>query len=417
MKKGSKILSGLGLFFLAGISPGESTTQILAAAASNSVPLQPVQVEIEPCKLPPEVEPFAGYGSAVERPCFPVFPPAERVIYVKKNAPEPLQYYVDMAEPYDEILVAAGVYDIGGRQLDKKGPATRLVIDKPLTLRSEEGPEKTVIAGGTLTRCVYLGNCARLIGFTITGGQTERLEEGSLGEELTAYSGAGVWAEPDGVLENCVVISNRALWYGGGLYGGKAYRCVFDGNWSRRSGGGASYSKLSNCLFQYNRAGRFGGGAHRCVLKNCTLAHNRAEIMGGGTAYGQAVNTVMQHNQTLLAHHNCFETEMQYCSSDPVEAGIGNIGGDPEFNNSDQGVFLLLYKSPLIDAGTNVFCAATDLLGNTRLLDGNNNRNVRIDIGAYEYIHPKADSDRDGILDIDEVRVNKETGVVKLSIN
>jgi hypothetical protein len=61
-----------------------------------------------------------------------------------------------------------------------------------------------------------------------------------------------------------------------------------------------------------------------------------------------------------------------------------------------------MYNSPLIDAGTNTLLIA-DVLGNPRALDGNNNRHVRTDIGAYEYVNPRADSDGNGILDRDEL--------------
>jgi hypothetical protein len=354
---------------------------------------------------PQETSLLADYDASVERPCIDPDLPPKRILYVEKNAPEPLQYYVDIAEPYDEILVAPGVYNTGGRQLDNKGPATRLVIDKPLTLRSEAGPEKTILEGGTLTRVIYLGNCARVIGFTIRDGETETLTEGIPGDELKAYSGAGVWSEPAGVLQDCIIVNNKALWYGGGLYGGQAVRCIFDENSSRRSGGGVSHSRLSNCLIKNNRAGHFGGGTHRTLMKNCTVVRNRCEMMGGGAAYGEAVNTVLHHNRTLLGNHNFFNIDLRHCFSAPVPPGPGNIGDvvgfsdKPVFKNSDRGNFEPVFNSMLIDRGTNVFCQAVDLNGNPRILDGNNNGHTAVDIGAYEYIHPQADSDGDGIPD------------------
>ncbi|MCC7300856.1 MAG: right-handed parallel beta-helix repeat-containing protein, partial [Verrucomicrobia bacterium] len=245
----------------------------------------------------------------------------------------------------------------------------------------------------------YMTNGVQVIGFTITGGET--MKEGPEGNRFTALSGGGVWSEPGGVLVNCTVVSNTALWYGGGLYGGNAFRCVFSDNTARRSGGGASLARLGSCLVQYNRAAFFGGGTHHSELRNCTVTHNRAEKMGGGSAFGTAQNTVLHHNQTLLSDHNFLEVEMSYCCSMPKGKGPGNIDAEPGFKNTDQGVFLPVYSSALIDAGTNNFLVA-DLLGNPRILDGNNNRHARVDIGAYEYVHPQADSNRNGILDRDE---------------
>lgn len=321
--------------------------------------------------------------------------PEPKTIYVPAGSPETLQQVVDQANPGDEIVVAPGTYDFGGRQLDKEGPATRVVLDKPLTLRSEAGSEQTVILGGPATRCIYMTNGVRVIGFTITGGET-----GTKGNKITALSGGGVWSEPEGVLENCLVVSNRAVWYGGGMYGGQAIRCIFSANEARRSGGGASEARLESSLIQYNRAGRFGGGALRCDLQSCTVARNRAEVMGGGAAFGTAQNTVIQHNQTRLGRHNVMKMTMSYCSSDPLAEGPGNIEGDPGFKNTDTGVFLLMPDSPLVDAGTNTAVLA-DLPGNPRILDGNHDGTAQADIGAYEVVHPLADSDGDGQSDLD----------------
>jgi hypothetical protein len=333
-----------------------------------------------------------------------------KIFRVPANSPDTLQMFIDQAGPGDEIIVAPGVYETGGRQFEQKGPATRVVIDKPLTLRSEQGPEKTIIAGGPSTRGIYMTNGVKVIGFTIRDCAT--MAEGPEGNKFTALSGGGVWSEPDGLLENCIVVSNTALWYGGGLYGGKAVRCVFDGNRARRSGGGAANATLENCLLQYNRAGRYGGGANRCDLVNCTVARNRSEVLGGGAAYGTAINTVIHHNQTLLSAHNFFKVSMTYCCSMPKPRGAGNIGLEPGFNNSDQGVFTPVAASPLIDAGTNNFITV-DLVGIPRILDGNANGHSRIDIGAYEFVNPVADSDLDGIPDVQEIAAKTPAAYVE----
>jgi len=273
------------------------------------------------------------------------------------------------------------------------------VVDKPLTIRSEAGAGYTFLVGGPMTRCLYLTNDAKVVGFTITGGETGR--KGLDGNKFSDLSGGGVWSEPAGVLEDCVVVSNSALWYGGGLYGGVAERCVFKENTARRSGGGASHSRLGSCVLAYNQAGRFGGGAQRSELFNCTVVHNRAEMMGGGAALGLAQNSVLHHNQALLSDHNYFKTEMIYSCSWPQPKGTGNIGLEPDFKNTDAGVFTLRYSSPMIDRGTNSFLLA-DAAGLPRMLDGNNNGHAQADMGAFEYVHPRADSDGDGTLDIEE---------------
>ncbi len=56
-------------------------------------------------------------------------------------------------------------------------------------------------------------------------------------------------------------------------------------------------------------------------------------------------------------------------------------------------------NSPCIDAGTNALSGVGDLDGVSRPLDGNNDGTNTSDMGSYEYAHPGADSDSDGLLD------------------
>jgi hypothetical protein len=308
-----------------------------------------------------------------------------KTFYVAAN--ERIQSAVDAANPGDEIVVAAGIYNRGGRTAPGEKPLTRLVVDKPVTIRSEAGAGKTFLVGGPSTRCLYLTNGAEVVGFTITGGET--CMDWMEGNKFTEASGGGVWSEPGGTITGCTVISNTALWYGGGLYGGNAIGCMFKENTARRSGGAASHARLGSCLLAYNRAGRFGGGAQRSELFNCTVAHNRAEVMGGGTSFGAAINSIVQHNQTLLNNHNYYRTEMTWSSSWPLPQGPGNISGDPGFKNTDTGVFTLNPGSPAIDRGTNTFLTI-DLAGNPRVQDGDRNGSLQADMGAFEFVASEA---------------------------
>ena len=70
--------------------------------------------------------------------------------------------------------------------------------------------------------------------------------------------------------------------------------------------------------------------------------------------------------------------------------GTGNISDDPLLTDWSAGDYSLSQASPCIDAGDPavVLCEA-DLDGNSRLLDGNLDRTMVIDMGAHEFSHAR----------------------------
>jgi hypothetical protein len=203
-----------------------------------------------------------------------------------------------------------------------------VAVDKPLTVRSVNGSQFTVIKGyqvpGTTNsddaiRCVYLANGAILSGFTLTNGAT--LNAGYY--DSHGRSGGGVWCESGatvvsncvvagnsasrgggaawGTLSNCKLAGNSADESGGGAYGGVMNNCTLAGNSADFWGGRARVSTLNNCTLIGNSANPGGGGAMECTLQNCTLTGNRSTGTDQGDVGGGAAHSTL-NNCTLIGN-------------------------------------------------------------------------------------------------------------------
>jgi hypothetical protein len=250
-----------------------------------------------------------------------------------------IQDAVDVAGVGGTILVTNGIYAPSGRTTPSAGDGAtnRVTVDKPLTVRSVNGPVVTVIQGqmpgatNGYVRCVYLTNAATLLGFTLTNG--------------VAGVGAGVYCEStSAVLSNCVLSGNSVInGYGGGAYGGTLNNCTLTGNsaltddyYDGGYGGGAWYGTLNNCTLTANSA-PWGGGAYGGTLNNCTLTGNSSAFDGGGASGGILTlnNCTLSGNSASRYGGGSFGGTLNNCTVSGNWAG--NYGGgayDCWLNNS-----------------------------------------------------------------------------------
>lgn len=303
------------------------------------------------------------------------------------TAARTIQEAVDVAVPGALVLVSNGVYAAGGRAVYGR-MTNRVALDKPIEVRSLNGPEVTVIQGrqvpGTTNgegaiRCVYLTNGAVLSGFILTGGATR-----GVGDYRKDLSGGGAWCETaDAVVTNCALVGNSASEYGGGAYSGTLNHCLLTRN-SATNGGGAYDATLNNCIVTGNSAAREGGGAYAGRLNNCTVTGNSGNGYGGGTYSGTLNNCILYSNTVRSGSGPDYAGgTFHYCCAPGLPLGGGNVTNTPLFVDYVGGNFRLQANSPCIDAGGNAFVpGSTDLDGQPRIA------RLRVDIGAYEYQGP-----------------------------
>ena len=243
------------------------------------------------------------------------------------TAKRTIQAAIDLAASNETVLVSNGVYATGGRVAD--GPLTnRVVIDRPITVRSVNGPSNTAIQGAGspgdgAIRCAYVGARAVLSGFTLTNGTTwESPAVFSYGR-----SGAGAWCESSGVLTNCVLIENSVVDSGGGAFGGTLYNCTLWGNSASGNGGGAAECTLYNCTLSDNSSTNSGGGAAECTLNNCMLSGNTA-YNGGGTYSSALTNCTLAGNSASNDGGGAEGGTLNSCTISNNSAGYNGGGAD-----------------------------------------------------------------------------------------
>jgi hypothetical protein len=326
-----------------------------------------------------------------------------------------IQDAIDASSPGDLILVTNGLYNTGSRTNNDDTPC-RVVINKPVTVRSINGPEATVIEGYSLpgsfpwslssVRCAYLTNGVTLIGFTLTNGSVHATSYLNLSD-----LGGGAYCEStSAVLSNCVII-NCAAYGGGGAQSGSFFHCLITNCVAHIGGAGVDSGILDHCEVIWNTSDYYAGGLYYCQATNCTIIDNLGLFGGGayggsisqctvygnyaptspalGGGYGGGLNDVNANNSII--YYNVADAggddtanggTFTNCCSSSLLAGSGNITNEPLFIDDYDfpGNFHLQSNSPCIDAGNNALAPGpTDLDGRPRIVG------PKVDIGAYEF--------------------------------
>ncbi len=242
---------------------------------------------------------------------------SQMVHYVRTNSATPVAPFTSWAtaatniqqainastQPGALILVSNGTFSTGS-STQRSASLNRVTINKPVIVRSVNGPAVTFIAGSTGVRGAYVGTNATLSGFTVSGGSTPNT--GSYYEDL---HGGGVWCEPSGGVTNSVIRSNVAESGGGGVFGGVIRNSEIASNTASTAEGGGGYGATFHaCTIVSNRtlnltSSGAGGGVSSCILYDSTLAHNRAGTSvlqeGGGAYLSLLYNCIVRTNVAL----------------------------------------------------------------------------------------------------------------------
>ena len=334
--------------------------------------------------------------------------------YTTNFAKRTLAAAAALMHPGDTLNVAPGVYSNGVMLSSYTSnpilgltwtPAVhaRLVVTTGCSVVSIEGPEKTFIVGAPddsgdsdglgpkAVKGVFLGPNARLSGFTVTGGHTDK------GSENGNTSAGGIEGyNYSSLVENCI-ISNNISQRAGGMRWGTCRNCRFLGNKapSRGNTSAARNVKAYQCLFDNGRGNVVVADSW---LYNCTIGAGNKKFDGAkldsmtwalspAMFKSEYVNTVFAVQDTNI--------EAVYMTNCAYAAGVNVIsrGSAPPDNvnpviaeDGDLGIDSSgrpLKGSVVIDAGDIALSRPPaidkDIDGNQRIY------NNAIDIGCYEY--------------------------------
>lgn len=289
-----------------------------------------------------------------------------------------IQKGIDVSTNGDTIIVRDGTYTgTGNKNIDFGG--------KAITLKSENGPEVTIIHCQNSGRGFYFhsgeGIDSIVAGFTIRNGYV-----------TGADFGGGIFCDNSSpTITNCKITQNYARLMGGGMYCGNSsspriINCTFFQNhlddYTGYAGCGIacrSYSSptITNCSFTGNSAPQYAGGLYcqtQChpVLVNCIF-------WGNSAAYGSQI-TILEASSVNISYCDLHygQSGIRKDGNSYITWGPGNINLNPLFVDD---FHLEGIGSPCFNAGDPNYTAGpneTDIDGDERVIDD------RVDMGADE---------------------------------
>lgn len=294
-----------------------------------------------------------------------------------------LQAALTAATAGDTVLIAPGRYAGAGT-----------AINKPITIRSEAGPARTIIDGQNTS-----------VGLNIASTQVavRGLTFINCSPGITAGS-----SRLD--LANCRFYRNERAVKTINMAMVRIAGCTFLHNWGSTSAGaismlGQSASSVTqfsveNSVFAGNKALDGNGGAicfgtlyvPDAQITHCTFFHNTASSGVGSSLWSSGGDARVTITNSILwdAGAEVAGSYVRYVNSN-LRTGSngedGNISVNPGFLGDDD--YHLAADSPCIDAGTSTE-TADDLEGNPRPADGNADGQAIHDMGAFEYMPDRA---------------------------
>jgi len=290
-----------------------------------------------------------------------------------------IQEAVDKATSWNEIWVRKGTYNLTSTIiLDVKGSKLYGGFAGGETERSQRDIKNNVteINGQNTYQCMYVYLAAPVIdGFTFSNCKVPNLEDG-----------AALYFDRCGDLyptvTNCTFKNNQ------GGYGGGAIMNYY------------SSPRITNSVFWNNTVDVAGGAIYNMLssspfITNCTFSGNSAwnggAVNADDSSYPIIANSIFWGNTAIYGAPQIAGHTGGVSYSDVDQAGFtgnGNIRSDPLFVSPDIGNLHLRPGSPCIDAGSDsaYFRPSTDIDGDPRPVDGNNDNVAKVDMGADEYV-------------------------------